>query len=203
MVASMDRSTARPDYRSFTLGGNLDRVTSPFSRTDADDVLDRENEDLPVADAARLGGTLDGVHDLRNLLVADDDVELYLGEKINHVLRAAVELRVPLLAAEPFHFADGDALDADRAERFFDLVELEGLDARLDLLHGTLLVERCGEYAASGRSSVGTAYFKAEEFVKVCFMRRTWERAAPTTARKATGVPVLRLLTMKDFSVGR
>src|SRR5262249_15731607 len=37
--------------------------------------------------------------------------------------------------AVPAHFADRHAIDADTFERFFDLIELEGLDDRLNLFH--------------------------------------------------------------------
>src|ERR1700746_3706712 len=118
---------------------DLDRVTSPLPRANADDVLDRQNEDFAVADPPGFGGALDRLYDLRNQLVADNDVELHLRQEIVHVLRGAIELGVAFLTSESLHFAYGDALDADRAEGFFDLVELERLDDGLDLLHDELL----------------------------------------------------------------
>src|SRR2546423_15530879 len=119
-----------------------DRITSPFPRADADDVFDRQDEDLSVADPTGLGGALDRFDDLRDQLVADDDVELHLGQEVDDVLGAAVELGVALLPPESLHLTDRDPLDADCAERLLHLVELEGLDDRLDLLHRELLVGR-------------------------------------------------------------
>src|SRR6185503_6301504 len=54
------------------------------------------------------------------------------------VLRAAVELRVALLTAEPAHFGDGHPVHPELGQRLLDVVQLERLDHRLDLLHGWL-----------------------------------------------------------------
>jgi hypothetical protein len=42
---------------------------------------------------------------------------------------------MPFLPPEAFGFGDGDALQADLLQRFLYLVEFEGLDDCLDLLH--------------------------------------------------------------------
>ena len=59
------------------------------------------------------GGLLDRLDHLLDLVVVHDDLELHLGQEVDHVLGAAVELGVPLLAAEALDLGDGDALDAD------------------------------------------------------------------------------------------
>src|ERR1700745_618830 len=89
--------------------GHSNRVTSPFSRADADDVFDRQHEDLSVTDPAGLGGALDRVDDLRHQLVADDDVELHLRQEVDDILGAAIKLRVTLLPPESFYFAHRDS----------------------------------------------------------------------------------------------
>ena len=58
-------------------------------------------------------------------------------EKIDHILRSPVELGVPLLATEALYLRHGDPLDADVVQSLLDLIELEGLDNGLDLLHGS------------------------------------------------------------------
>ncbi len=63
------------------------------------------------------------------------DLDLHLGQEVDHVFGAPVELGVALLAAKALHLDDGQALDADVLERFLDLVELERLDDGFDLLH--------------------------------------------------------------------
>src|SRR6185369_10697339 len=113
-----------PRSRAFEMGS--DRGAAALSRTDPDDLVDRQDEDLAVADAAGL----------RDLLVADDDLELHLGQKVHDVLRPSVELRVTLLAPEALDLGDGESLDSDAGETFLHLIELERLDDRLDLFHG-------------------------------------------------------------------
>src|SRR5262245_21837909 len=121
--------------RSFWSCGS-DGVPAALARAYPHDLVDRQDEDLPVTDAARSGRFFDRLSDFRDLFVADDDFELYLGKEVDDVLGAPVELRMPLLPSEPLHFADRDALHADRRQALFHLVELERLDDRLDLLHG-------------------------------------------------------------------
>src|SRR5262245_55249997 len=115
-----------------------DRVGSSLAGADADRFLHRRYEDLPVADAARLGGLLDGLERLRQHLLAEHHFQLYLRKEIDDVLGTPIKLGVALLAAEPLGFNDGYALQADLLQRLFYLVELEGLDDGLDLLHARL-----------------------------------------------------------------
>src|SRR5262249_61481874 len=117
-----------PDERSTA-------VAAALAGPDADDLVDREHEDLPVTDPAGLGRFLDGFHHLHHLLLPNDDLELHLRKKIDDVLGPAVQLRVTLLPSEPFHLADGEALDADRRQALLHLVQLEGFDDRLDFFH--------------------------------------------------------------------
>jgi len=113
------------------------RVRRPPVRAgaDADDLLHRRDEDLPVADAPRARAAHDRVHDLRDALVGHEHRELHLGQEVDHVLGAAVELGVPLLATEALHLAHRHPLHPDRREAVFHLIELEGLDDRVDPLH--------------------------------------------------------------------
>ena len=79
------------------------------------------------------------LHDNEDLgvnLVFDDDLELHLRHEVHYVRRAAVDLLLSAGAPEAFDLGDGHALDADFAQRLFDLVELEGLDDGLDFFHG-------------------------------------------------------------------
>ena len=45
--------------------------------------------------------------------VSDDDFDFYFGEEIHGVFAAAINFRVAFLAAEPFDFGNGHALDSD------------------------------------------------------------------------------------------
>src|SRR5512139_2887366 len=93
-----------------------DGVGPALSGADADHFLDRQHEDLAVADAAGLGRFLDRGDDLADLLVGGDDLELDLGQEVDDVLGPSIELRMPLLAPEPLDLADGEALDAVGAQ---------------------------------------------------------------------------------------
>src|SRR5258706_3423477 len=114
-----------------------DRVFAAIARADAHRFDHRQYEYLPVADAARVRSGLNRSDHLGDEVVGGDDLEFDLGQEVHDVLRAPVELRVALLPAEALHLRDGDALKADRVQRFLHLIELEGLDDGFDLLHPT------------------------------------------------------------------
>src|SRR5689334_21065671 len=76
---------------------------SALAGSDPDDLLDRQDEDLAVADPSGLCSLLDRFDYFRDLLVAHDDLELHLRQEIDDVLGAPVELGVALLAAEALH----------------------------------------------------------------------------------------------------
>ena len=65
----------------------------------------------------------------------DHHLDLHLRQEVDHVLGAAIELGVALLAAEALHLGDGEPGDADLGERLAHFVELERLDDGFDLLH--------------------------------------------------------------------
>jgi hypothetical protein len=92
---------------------------------------------LPVL--AALQDRLDAAVDVG---VLDDDLDLHLGQEVDHVLGAAVQLGVALLAAETLHLGHGQAGHADLGQRLANLFELEGFDDGGDLLHGQLR-KRC------------------------------------------------------------
>ena len=72
-------------------------------------LLDRGDEDLAVADLAGLGGLDDRVDAALGVAVLDDDLDLHLGQEVDDVLGAAVELGVALLPAEALDLGDGQA----------------------------------------------------------------------------------------------
>src|SRR3546814_4053943 len=113
----------------------LDGGRAALAGADADGFLDRADEDLAVADASGVGRLLNGLHRALDQLVLQDDLDFYLEQEIDDVFGAAVELGVALLAAEALGLGHRDALDADLVQRFLNLVQLERLDDRFDLLH--------------------------------------------------------------------
>src|SRR5262245_38858966 len=70
----------------------LDRVRSALAGADPDRFLDLVDEDLPVPDAAGVGGLDDGLDGLVCELVADDHLDLDLRQEVDDVLGAPVEL---------------------------------------------------------------------------------------------------------------
>src|SRR5260221_4330702 len=113
----------------------LDGVAAALAGADADRLVDRADEDLAVADAAGMRGVLDRLDGALDQRVLHDDLDLHLGQEIDDVFGAAIELGVALLPAEPLRLGDRDALDADLVQGFLHLVELERLDDGFDLFH--------------------------------------------------------------------
>src|SRR3989304_818910 len=121
----------------------LDGVLALFAGADADHLVDGRHEDLAVADAAGLGGLGDGRKGPVDESVLHDDLDLHLGNEVDHVGGAAVDLLLAAGPPEALDLGDGHALPADLGGALLHLVELEGLDDGLDLLHGNGLADRC------------------------------------------------------------
>src|SRR6516162_7676380 len=117
----------------------LNRVGAALAGADADRLIDRRDKDLAVADPAGVGGLLDRLDRALDQRLLHHDLDLHLWQKIDDVLGPAIELGVPLLPSETLGLGDGDTLDADFVKRLLHLVELEGFDDRLDLLHRILI----------------------------------------------------------------
>src|ERR1700689_4056607 len=112
-----------------------DSISSGFPSSDPDGLLDTRNENFAVSDPTRLCGPADRLDGLLDHVVTKNDFDLHLGKKIDHVLGAAVEFRMSLLAAEPLGLGDGYPLQAYFLERLLDLIKFERLDDRLDFFH--------------------------------------------------------------------
>jgi len=92
------------------------------------------NKNLAIADAAGMRGLLDRFHRPFYLTVFHDNLDLHLGEEVDHVFRAAIQLGMAFLSAKTLGFGDSDSLNADFVKAFLDLIKLEGFDDRFDLL---------------------------------------------------------------------
>jgi hypothetical protein len=112
-----------------------DRILVAFAGADAQRGLDRQHEDLAVADAAGLRGAPDGVDGFLDQVVADHNLDFHLGQEVHDVFGAAIEFGVALLAAEAIGLGHGDALQSNFLKRFLHLVELERFDDGFDFLH--------------------------------------------------------------------
>ena len=109
---------------------------------DADSLIDGGDEDLSVADLARLGGAFDGVDGSAELVILDGDFEFEFGEDINDVFGAAVDFAVTFLAAKSLGFGDGHALDTYLVEGRANLVLSMGPGNGGDEFQGIFFTER-------------------------------------------------------------
>src|ERR1019366_3527147 len=116
----------------------LDRVRAGFAGTDADNLLDIEDENLAVADAAGARGLLNRLDRGLEPGIRHHDFDFHLGQKIHDIFGAPVKLGMALLAAETLGLGHRDALHADFLQRFFHFIELERFDDGFNLFHATL-----------------------------------------------------------------
>ena len=90
-------------------GAGSDRFLARLAGADADDLLDVGDEDLAVADLAGARGLDDRLDRALDQRVADDHLDLHLGQEVDDVLGAAIELGVALLAPEALDLGHGEA----------------------------------------------------------------------------------------------
>src|SRR5690606_23891931 len=108
---------------------------------DAHHAIDSGDEDLAVADLARLGRLQHRIDDLVDERIADRNLDTGLRHEVDHVLGAAIQLGVAALATEALHFRDGHARHTDLGQRGAHVVELERLDNRGDQFHARTPVD--------------------------------------------------------------
>src|SRR5215469_4115153 len=75
----------------------LNRVLATFAGADADDILDRGDENLAVTDASGASGVDDRLHGAFQYGILANHLDLYLREEIDHVLSTTVEFGMALL----------------------------------------------------------------------------------------------------------
>src|SRR3972149_9431205 len=100
------------------------------------DLLKIENKNLAIADLAGIGGFFDCLDYRIEHFALDRGLDFYLGQKIDHVFRAAIQLGMAFLPSESLDLGNGDALHADRGQRLAYLVKLERLCDFSDLFYG-------------------------------------------------------------------
>src|SRR5262245_14125609 len=128
--------------------GSSEGVGTRLSRADAVGLLEREDEHLAVADLARPRVLQDHVDHLIDAIVVHGDLELHLGNEVDRILGAAVDLGVPALPAEALGLDRRDAGDAGLAERLGDVVQDVRLDNRDHELHRRARVGRAARLIA-------------------------------------------------------
>ena len=91
-------------------------------------------------------------------LSGSDNFDFYFWQKIHGVFAAAIDFRVAFLAAKPFHFGHGHAVDADFMEGVFDFFEFERFDDGFDFFH-KLILFAVGAFAMLGEIQAETFVF--------------------------------------------
>ena len=128
-----------------------------LTRADAVDLLDRQHEDLAVADRPRAGAAQDGLHGRLHEVIGDANLQAdLLGQR--HLHRgAAIRLDLFDLAAVPPHLADGQALDIGLEQLDQDVVDLlvtNDCDYELHALPPSFARRACS--ATDGASTSGS-----------------------------------------------
>src|SRR3954463_13273971 len=113
----------------------LQHFLARLAGADANRVLDREDEDLPVPDRARAGVLQDRLRDHGHVHVVDHALQLQLRPEVDRDRRAAVVLRDPLLTPRALHLHDRDAREAALEQLLADRLERLVTDVRDDHLH--------------------------------------------------------------------
>src|SRR5262249_7395410 len=129
----------------------LDCLRSAFAGADADAVLQRQNEDFAVADAALRSGASclhDGVDGRLDEVFVDGDLQLHFAQQIHCQLVAAIHFGMALLPTETLHVHDREAEDLDFVEGFLDGFQLRRLDNGEDEFHTCFV-----SVVASGRDT--------------------------------------------------
>src|SRR4051812_10559534 len=131
--------TTFPSGANFLFLVRLQHPLSLLTGADANRLLHRQDEDLPVPDVAGPGVFQDRLDDQALVLVLNHDLHLQLRPHVDGQTRAAIRLDDALLAPGPLHLADRqggeslvEQLGPDRLERLV-------ADECLDLLHVHLL----------------------------------------------------------------
>src|SRR5450755_1008666 len=113
----------------------LDRCFPRLAGANADDLLDVGHEYLAVADLSGPRCLDHGLDGARHQCIANDDLDLDLGQEVHDVFGAAVQLGMPLLATETLHFGHSETRDTEFRQGFAYFIELERLDDRFDFFH--------------------------------------------------------------------
>jgi hypothetical protein len=123
------------DHSSVSLSIFLYGILSAFARSDSDDLIHGQYENLPVADLSRLGTPLDGFNRLRNDFIRNDQFDLGLGEEVDLIFGASVDLGMAPLPSEALDLGRRHSLDADFGQGMLHFIQLKRFDNGFYLFH--------------------------------------------------------------------
>jgi hypothetical protein len=155
-------------------------------------LFDGVDEDLAVADLVGLGSADNGGDGGIDLIVREDDLDLYLGQEVDDIFGTAIELGMAFLAAEALDLDNAEALNAGLLKRLFHLVKFERLDDRFDLLHGLRLPLMSG----SRRLSTSLA---GEQLARVAGRASPGSKSQVCTKFRQIGAKAGEMKTLERF----
>src|SRR5687767_8635155 len=94
----------------------LQRVLAALTGADADDLINRGDEDLSVTYVSGPGYGDHGFYHVLRHFVLHDNLHHHLGNEVHDVRGAPVNLLLATRPTEPFDLGDRHALDADFSE---------------------------------------------------------------------------------------
>ena len=118
----------------------LEGFFADFLSANAYGLIDGGDEDLAVADLAGAGGFDDCGLDAGDEIIGEDDLDLDLGQEIDRVFAAAINLGMALLASKALDFRDRESLYPDACKGFLNFLEFERLDDGVDFFHAVISV---------------------------------------------------------------
>src|SRR3954452_18086673 len=98
-------------------------------------MVEVDDEDLAVADLSGFRGRGDGVDGLVDLVRADGDFDLDLGQETHDEFSAAIDFRVALLPTISIDFLNRETVNANGGQRLADFFQLEWLDNLKNKFH--------------------------------------------------------------------
>src|SRR5271170_2831090 len=105
----------------------LDSNIAVFLGTNPDHVLDVGDKDFAVTHLAGMRGLDDRFHHLRQLFVMNQNLQLYLGQKVDHVLGATMHLGMALLAAKTPDLVGGQSMNSGLSKLSLTASRTKGL----------------------------------------------------------------------------
>src|SRR5262249_18355162 len=119
---SLSIQYSRFDIATSPVPGRLDRFGPTFAGADAETVLQIEDENLAVADAA-FGTGATGFHNCVyrrfDEIFVDGDLQLHLAQQVQSQFVTAINFGMALLPAETEHVHDRQTKDLDFRQGFF------------------------------------------------------------------------------------
>ena len=110
-----------------------------FAGTDADNLLDRLDPDLAIADGSGACGVADNLDNAVDMLIGANERELHLRDRVDKQLVAAHVFLPAMLRAAALHLVDSHTANISSKQRIFKNLKLLGTNNRRNLLHSEFL----------------------------------------------------------------